>query len=100
MSVKSWIATLMGVIGMGGAHGVTDASAQGLLDLSKPFAQRQAEADEACRRALEADTVEALEEYMREYWWARNACLAVAQSLAPQGGAGGPGIDGAGGYGG
>jgi hypothetical protein len=42
------------------------------------FAEKRAEADRACEEALKDGSIEALEKYLQEYWWAPNECRARA----------------------
>ncbi|MEX0346886.1 MAG: hypothetical protein AB3N20_18330 [Rhizobiaceae bacterium] len=100
MRFVKYLATLVGAAGLAASPAVDSASAQALVIT----AEMEQEAEAACRRALEEDTIEALEAFLRDYQWASTSCLVLAQNALGQNapGGGGPGDGGGpgGGYGG
>ncbi len=100
MRFAKYLATLVGAAGLASSPAVNSASAQALV----VTAEMERQAEEACRRALEEDTIEALEAFLRDYQWANSSCVVLAQNAlgdnAPGGGGPGDGGGPGGGYGG
>ena len=67
-----------------GSLGISVSLASGASAQSVDLAALQAEADEACSAALEADTIEALEEYLNKYPDVSSACTALATEALNQ----------------
>lgn len=100
MSITRYLATLLGVAGL------TSAAISGPAAAQAPIitAEMQQEAERLCEEILKDPTIEQIERFLEDYWWAKTACNVLAQTLSQDqpGGRDGPSPDnpGGGGYGG
>ena len=88
---KQLLATLS-FLALGAGYGATEANAS--ADLLQCMVTGKSEAECACEAALEQDTLQALQLFLRDYPSAKTACNATASTLIVDRGGGGGEIGG------